>query len=207
VSRRRFGNLIPIVLLQYLVLISNFDQCIVLGIDVSVFNATIPTSSGPIQRASSKETRAQALAKTGKTSKAGPMWYNLKGMMLNGEELLRAREIQRENWEQEQQAKEEREMAEFEEAYDAACNVYDKFFDECDREIKKLNNPDLKALIKYIVPLEGREDKTRPSSYTTNAAMIKRLNDCVKPWWKYFQYPTDDEESDAQEDDNSDSSE
>lgn len=124
--------------------------------------------------------------------------------MLNGEELLRAREIQRENWEEEKQSKEEKEMAEFEEKYDLACDVYDKFFDECDREITRLNNADLKALINYIVPLEGREDKKRPSSYHKNAAtMIRRLNDCEKDWWKYFQYPTDDEESDAEEDDNS----
>jgi hypothetical protein len=43
---------------------------------------------------------AHALAATGKTAKAGLMWYNynLKGMMLNGEELLCSREIQREDW-------------------------------------------------------------------------------------------------------------
>jgi hypothetical protein len=49
------------------------------------------------------------------------MWYNLKGMMLNGEELLRYREIQREDWAKEEE--EEKEMAEFEELQDAACDA------------------------------------------------------------------------------------
>jgi hypothetical protein len=78
------------------------------------------------------------LAATGKTAKAGKMWYNLKGMMVNGEELMRAREIQCKNWAKEEVVKEEKEMKEFEELQDTAYNVYNRFRDVAGKKLKNL---------------------------------------------------------------------
>jgi hypothetical protein len=70
----------------------------------------------------------------------------------------------REDWAKEEEAKEDKEMKEFEALQDAACDVYDMFHDVAGRRLKNLRNDDLKTLIKFIVPLEGRDGKKCPSS-------------------------------------------
>jgi hypothetical protein len=64
------------------------------------------------------------------------------------------------------------------------------------RRLKNLRNDDLKTLIKFIVPLEGRDDKKCPSKYFKNVAtMIACLEDCDQPWYKYIEVPSSEEES------------
>eukprot|EP00956_Cyclotella_meneghiniana_P019359 scaffold33127_cov38-Cyclotella_meneghiniana.AAC.2 len=163
------------------------------GFNTSPFNSTLPTTSGRAEREETIEGQAQALAKTAKTSTAGAIWLSTFGDVLNGDAVLRAREIQRKEWQDKEDARKERQRNAAEELEEAATEVYHKFKEKGE---KGLNNTDLKALIKFVVAIEARDDgKERPSKYTNKAQMLQRLSECEQPWHTYFETPEDDGES------------
>lgn len=51
---------------------------------------------------------------------------------------------------------------------------------------EKMGSNDWKALIMYVVPLDGKEDASRTSSYSTIAKCRERLAQTAKPWAEYF---------------------
>ena len=81
-------------------------------VNTDVFDAALPTTS-PLIRGQTVEEHARNLEKSGKTSSAGGMFRFLGNMMYNGEEMLLARKIAREenaNKEQEKIDREEKIM-------------------------------------------------------------------------------------------------
>ena len=145
------------------------------------------------------EGQAQALAKTAKTSTAGAIWLSTFGDVLNGDAVLRAREIQRENWQAKEDEREERQRNLEEELEAAASSVYQKFKEKGEKGLKV---PDLKILIKFIVAVEARDDdKNCPSKYTNKAQILQRLSECQQPWHTYFETNEsgDESESDSSE--------
>ena len=154
-----------------------------LGFDTSVFDTNLPTTSCTI-RGETVEERARALAKTGRTASAGGMFRFLGSMVYNGEELLRAREIQREEREKAEQDELDKEQEEMEKILEEADQVYQKYQEKgCD--LDKLSNPDLKKLVKYICKLE-RKSNDAPSHHKNASMMKKRLNEVEGCWTKYF---------------------
>ena len=97
------------------------------GFNTSPFNSTLPTTSGRAEREETIEGQAQALAKTAKTSTAGAIWLSTFGDVLNGDAVLRAREIQRKEWQDKEDARKERQRNAEEELEEAATEVYHKF--------------------------------------------------------------------------------
>ena len=150
------------------------------------------------------EGQAQALAKTAKTSTAGAIWLSTFGDVLNGDAVLRAREIQRENWQAKEDARKERQKNLEEELEEAASHVYHKFKEKGE---KGLTAPELKTLIKFIVAVEARDDdKNCPSKYTNKAQILQRLSECQQPWHTYFETSEsgDESESDSSEEEEED---
>lgn len=166
------------------------------GYDTTVFDATLPTTTAII-RGETVEERAQQLAKSGRTASAGGMFRFLGSMLYNGEELLRAREIQRENKQKDLQDKEDKEQQEMETLFEEADQVYEKFIDH-DSKLSALTNADLKKLIKFICKVE-RKPKDAPSHHNTADKMKKRLRECKIRWTKYFN-PDSSEEEEAESD-------
>ena len=62
----------------------------------------------------------------------------------------------------------------------------------------RLKNPDLKDIVKFIVAVEGKEDKNCPSKHNTREKMLERLKNCDRPWPTYFESQDSDEEEDSE---------
>jgi hypothetical protein len=165
----------------------------------------LPTTSGPVQRQPTDQLQAEALAKTGKTASAGAIWLNTSGDVLNSWTVLEARRIQRAALQKKVDDKEQRRQEAEEEMLEDAQAVYFKF---CTHGEKKLNNADLKALVKFVVHLEGRDDKSKISQYNNRTKMLQRLQQCDVPWTNYFKQSdsSDDESSNDEESDGGDTS-
>jgi hypothetical protein len=114
-----------------------------------------------------------------------------------------ARQIQRQKWQEERAKKQEEERNKTEELEEAATLAWQKFKSLGE---KKLNNSDLKDIVKFVVAVEGRDDKKCPSKYSTRTLMLGRLSRCDKPWPSYFQSEdSDDDGSDGDGDSTCDS--
>jgi hypothetical protein len=190
----------------YLSKYNQYKQCshyqnipALLGFNTSVFNAVLPDTTGRIERVPTAQGRAEALAKTAKTSSSGAIWLNTSGDVLNSYEVLEARKIQRSKWKQAADEKEERKLNAQEELLENATEVYYKFLTHGE---KKLTVAKLKTLVKFIVHLEGRDDKKNVSQYNNREKLIKRLQQCDQPWPTYFKSSEDsnDNESSSDED-------
>jgi hypothetical protein len=161
------------------------------GFNTTVFNSCLPETSGPAERGESVREQAKALAKTGRTASAGAIWLSTFGDVLNSEAVLEARRIQRQKWQDEADAKEAKECNKHEELEEAVTLAWMKFHSEGEARLK---NPDLKDIVKFIVAVEGKEDKNCPSKYNTREKMLKRLKNCDRPWQTYFESQDSDEE-------------
>jgi len=159
----------------------------------------LPTTTALIRGTTAKE-RARDLAKSGRTASAGTVWRFLSNMLYNGEEMLRARAIQRKMKQQEKQDKEDKEQNAMEELFQAADKVFNKYFDDHEENISALGRDDLYTLIKFICKIENKP-KDAPSSYKNMNDVKKRLMECKPHWTKYFQ-PLDDDENEDEDDDN-----
>ena len=132
------------------------------------------------------EARAQALAASGRTASAGGMFRYLGSMVYNGQEMLRAREIQRENKENARQAKVNSGLQELQTLFEEASAVYQDYSTHHDHDLDKLKNKQLEKLVKYIVKKEAKP-KDAFSHHSANAAKLKkRLGDCKQQWENYF---------------------
>lgn len=125
--------------------------------------------------------------------------------MLNSWTVLEARRIQRAALQKKVDDKEQRRQEAEEEMLEDAQAVYFKF---CTHGEKKLNNADLKALVKFVVHLEGRDDKSKISQYNNRTKMLQRLQQCDVPWTNYFKQSdsSEDESSNDEESDGGDTS-
>lgn len=131
------------------------------------------------------EEQAQTLAKSGKTASAGGMFRYLGSMVYNGEAMLRAREIERETKEEKERQKKTDEDEVMEDLFEKADQVYLVYVDRGE-SLGRLNNDELKILIKFIIKLEAKPKDTL--SKHKNATMMKaRLNQCHPSWTKYFE--------------------
>ena len=68
------------------------ERCNKQGYDISVFDASLPTTSCTV-RGETMEERARALAKSGRVASAGGMFRFLGTTMYNSEDMLCARNI------------------------------------------------------------------------------------------------------------------
>ena len=161
------------------------------GFDTGVFDAVLPTTTCII-RGKTVEERARALAKTGKTAQAGGMFRYLGNMIYNGEELLRAREIQREERAKAKLQKEDEKAKEMDALFDAAEEAYFKYANG-DHDMSCLRNDDLKALIRFVVRIEKKEDDN-VSKHKNAPLMKKRLAECDPCWTTYFMSGRDEGE-------------
>ena len=163
------------------------------GFDTGVFDAILPTTSCII-RGETVEERARALAKTGKTAQADGMFRYLGNMIYNGEELLRARQIQREEREKARQEKEDERAKEMDSLFEAAEEAYYKYANG-DHDLSRLRNDDLKALIRFIVRIKKKEGDN-VSKHKNATLMKERLAECDPCWTTYF---TSGTESDGED--------
>ena len=147
---------------------------------MSVFDAELPTTTCLI-RGETVEERARALAKTKGVAKAGPCFRVLKTMMFNGAEVRLSRRYDREKMLADKRKTTEALATERALKLEAARKVYDK---HC--QGTRLTNQDLKNLLKFICPEEGRDDANNPSQYSTRNAMLEHLSNCTIPWQQYF---------------------
>lgn len=165
------------------------------GYNVSVFNSVLPTTSGRVRREETLEGQAEALAKTGKTAQAGAIWFSTGGDCLNASVVLRARQIQRESMRATRAEKEAAQQSAADKLEAEASTAYQKFKRVGE---DKLTNPDLKAIVKFVMALEEHEgDKI--SALSTKALLLQRLGECDQPWTSYFESPESDSEEDGED--------
>ena len=173
-----------------------------LGFDTTVFDAVLPTTS-PIIRGETTEERATALAKTGRTASAGGIFRNLGSMVYNSEELLRARQIQRDTIAREKQDKSDASNLEMIAKWEEALLVYQSFLKRGEK-LESLSSDELSTLIKYIVAEERKTNKNNkleaPSHFTNIAQRIKRLKECDPVWTNHFSHTQPDNDDDIDDD-------
>ena len=131
------------------------------------------------------EERAQALASSGRTASAGGMFRFLGSMVYNSDEMLRARQIQRQAKADAIREKEDNELNDMEKLLEEATDVYQKFAQELNSNINRLGSEDLKTLVKFICKLEKKPNDP-PSKHKNMPMMKKRLQECNPCWTNYF---------------------
>jgi hypothetical protein len=135
--------------------------------------------------------QAEALAKSGRVAKASGMFRYLGNMLYKGEEVLLARKIFADIQKAKADVREEKNRNAQEELVEAAAEVYQKYIANPNA---KLTKKDLQTIVKFVVPLEGKDDAKCPSKHFKNIdTLMLRLSQCDRPWYKYLA-PNDDEE-------------
>ena len=162
-----------------------------LGYDTTVFDVNLPTTSCIIRGETTKE-RVQALAKTGRLASAGTVWRFLGTSVYNGEDMLRAREIARENRMRESQEKEDEEDALALRLYGEADLAYVKF-KEGGSLLSKLGGDDLKDLVRFICHVEKKKGDTYLKHSSSKKKMLERIARVTPLWTKYFTPPVNEE--------------
>ena len=160
------------------------ERCHEQGFEVSVFDATLPTTSCSL-RGETMEERARQLAKSGRVASAGAMFRFLGTMMYNSEDMLLARKIAREEKEKEVQEKDDAEENHAIDLFEKSDQAFMHFRDSGSL-LSNIGKEPLQDIVRFICHQEKKKGDTYSKYSGSMKKMRERIAEVQPVWTKYF---------------------